>query len=111
MLKGHAPMLADPRIAYLSQQFGLISCGIDDEELKKLGNLYWYTLEYGAVKEKDQIKGYGAGIGSSISESEVLIYHLCYFSILRHLNIICLFHLFTAIDHTYSRYFNLSICI
>ena len=49
----------------------MISCGIDDEELKKLGNLYWYTLEYGAVKENGEIKGYGAGIGSSISESEV----------------------------------------
>ncbi|KAM3143450.1 hypothetical protein pb186bvf_004511 [Paramecium bursaria] len=67
---GHIPMLADPQIADLTQQIGLISCGIQENNLKKIGTLFWYTLEYGATLEKGLIKGYGAGIGSSIAELE-----------------------------------------
>jgi phenylalanine-4-hydroxylase len=37
--------------------------------LKKLGNLYWFTVEFGACYENGKIKGFGAGISSSIEES------------------------------------------
>lgn len=59
-------MFADPQVADLSQEIGLISCGIQQKDLSRLGTLYWFTLEYGACKEDDKIKGYGAGIASSI---------------------------------------------
>ena len=49
----------------------MISCGIQENDLKKIGTLFWYTLEYGAILEKGEIKGYGAGIASSIAELEV----------------------------------------
>jgi len=65
---GHAPMFADPDFADLSQQIGLLSLGNTDENIAKLGALYWYTIEFGACKEGDDIKAYGAGIASSIAE-------------------------------------------
>jgi phenylalanine-4-hydroxylase len=67
-LFGHASMLGDQTFADLSQQFGLLSLGASDENLAKLGALYWYTVEAGACKENSQVKAFGASISSSIAE-------------------------------------------
>lgn len=45
-------MLADPLVADISHEIGLMSLGASDEELRRLGNVYWFTIEYGACKEK-----------------------------------------------------------
>lgn len=68
---GHIPMFADPVVADISQEIGLLSMGASDEQLRKLGNLYWFTIEFGACKENGKMKGFGAGIASSIGECEV----------------------------------------
>lgn len=62
---GHIPLFADKDVADLSHEIGLLSLGATDKEISQLGTLYWYTLEFGACREKGEIKGYGAGIGSS----------------------------------------------
>ena len=41
---------------------------VDDERLKGLERLYWYTLEFGAVEEHGKLKAYGAGLLSSFGE-------------------------------------------
>lgn len=41
---GHIPMFADPDVAEISHKIGLLSLGASDEEIVRLGTLYWWTL-------------------------------------------------------------------
>lgn len=65
---GHVAMFADPDFCNLSQEIGLLSLGNTPENIKKIGALYWYTVEFGVCKEGNGVKGYGAGVASSIGE-------------------------------------------
>ncbi len=67
---GHVPMLADPVFADYMQAYGkggLRSLGFS--ALHKLARLYWYTVEFGLVRENGALRIYGAGIVSSYGES------------------------------------------
>lgn len=67
---GHVPMLMNPAIADYIQAYGqgglrAKSLGV----LDKLARVYWYTVEFGLVKQADGLRIYGAGIASSYTES------------------------------------------
>jgi len=67
---GHVPMLADPVFADYMQAYGeggKRSLGFGS--LDKLARLYWYTVEFGLVREDGGIKLFGSGIVSSHGES------------------------------------------
>lgn len=67
---GHVPMLADPVFADYMEAYGrggLRSLGFG--ALHKLARLYWYTVEFGLIKENGALRIYGAGIVSSYGES------------------------------------------
>jgi phenylalanine-4-hydroxylase len=67
---GHVPMLADPVFADYMQAYGqggLRSLGFG--ALHKLARLYWYTVEFGLIREYGNLRIYGAGIVSSYGES------------------------------------------
>jgi phenylalanine-4-hydroxylase len=67
---GHVPMLADPVFADYMVAYGeggLRSLKFD--ALKQLARLYWYTVEFGLIREAGGLRIYGAGIGSSFAES------------------------------------------
>ena len=67
---GHVPMLADPVFADYMQAYGqggLRSLGFGS--LDKLARLYWYTVEFGLVREAGGMRIFGSGIVSSHGES------------------------------------------
>jgi phenylalanine-4-hydroxylase len=67
-LMGHAPMLAVPGFADLSQRIGKSAEGASEQKLQQLATLYWYTVEYGVVREGGALLAYGAGLLSSFGE-------------------------------------------
>ncbi len=68
---GHVPMLMNPAIADFIQAYGeggLRAHGLG--VLPLLARVYWYTVEFGLVKENGALKVYGAGIASSFTETQ-----------------------------------------
>ncbi len=67
---GHVPLLMNPVIADYIQAYG--KGGLRARSLGRLKNLarvYWYTVEFGLVRQADGLRIYGAGIASSFTES------------------------------------------
>ncbi|HQV04303.1 MULTISPECIES: phenylalanine 4-monooxygenase [unclassified Novosphingobium] len=67
---GHVPMLADPTYADYMQEYGRAGWkAMRYNRLKALGALYWYTVEFGLILEKQGLRAYGAGILSGPAEA------------------------------------------
>ena len=67
---GHVPMLMNQVIADFIQAYGV--GGLRAQALGVLPNLarvYWYTVEFGLVRQHDGLRIYGSGIASSYTES------------------------------------------
>ena len=72
-LIGHAMMLASRRIAELSRLVGeAVRRTTTDDALERLARVYWFTIEFGAIREAGGIKAYGAGLLSSAGELEAM---------------------------------------
>ena len=66
---GHVPMHAHPVFADFLQHYGSVCAGIEDEAvLERLGRLFWYTVEFGLIRQDGEIKVYGSGVISSHGE-------------------------------------------
>ena len=68
-LFGHVPLLFNPVLADYVQRYG--QGGIKAHSLgacEMLARLYWYTIEFGLIREAGGLRAYGAGILSSGGE-------------------------------------------
>ncbi|GAB6195861.1 phenylalanine 4-monooxygenase [Lysobacter xanthus] len=71
-LFGHVPLLMNPVFADYMQAYGrggVKAHGIGPEALANLTRLYWYTAEFGLIRDPDGLRIYGSGILSSKGES------------------------------------------
>jgi len=67
---GHVPMLMHPVIADFIQAYGQGGLRAQKRgKLAELARVYWYTVEFGLVRQGGGTRIYGAGIASSFSES------------------------------------------
>jgi len=67
---GHVPMHAHPVFADFLQQYGKICARLRDKDaLERMGRLFWFTVEFGVIRQKGTIKLYGSGLISSHAES------------------------------------------
>jgi len=67
---GHIPMFTVRDFADFSQFIGHGAKKANEQQLAELGRLYWFTVEFGMIEEKDGLKAYGAGLLSSFGELE-----------------------------------------
>lgn len=71
-LFGHVPLLLNPVFADYMQAYGkggVKAHAVGAEALVNLTRLYWYTVEFGLIKQDDGLRIYGSGIVSSKGES------------------------------------------
>jgi phenylalanine-4-hydroxylase len=83
-IHGHVPMFADPEFAAFLQRFGTVAIAARDfvldipdvdervrtlnSILRALARFFWFTIEFGLIREDDVLKAYGGGLLSSAGE-------------------------------------------
>jgi phenylalanine-4-hydroxylase len=68
---GHGHLLATPTFGELHRLAGVAANRLRDEDnLRFLSKVFWFTLEFGVVVEDGELRAYGAGILSSYGEIE-----------------------------------------
>ena len=68
---GHGNLLAAPRFAAIKRQAGLAAQRVEtDDALQFLADVFWFTIEFGVMREEGEVRAYGAGILSSYGEIE-----------------------------------------
>jgi phenylalanine-4-hydroxylase len=71
---GHVPMHAHRVFADFLQHYGSVCARIEDQELlERLGRLFWYTVEFGLIRQDGAVKVYGSGVISSHRECSNVI--------------------------------------
>jgi phenylalanine-4-hydroxylase len=71
-LFGHVPLLLNPVFADYMEAYGkggVKAHGVNAEALVNLTRLYWYTVEFGLIRQDGNLRIYGSGIVSSKGES------------------------------------------
>lgn len=67
---GHVPLLTNPVFADYMEAYGKGGQrAYGNFDLQQLARLYWYSVEFGLIRENGEMKIYGAGILSSPAES------------------------------------------
>lgn len=65
---GHTPLLTDERFAKFSEVIGKTGLKCDKSDYSWLIRLYWFTIEFGLIRQDGEIKALGSGLASSPTE-------------------------------------------
>lgn len=67
---GHVPLHADPVFAAFLSRFGALAARAETpERVTQLARLFWFTVEFGLVREGRDVKIYGSGLISSHADA------------------------------------------
>jgi phenylalanine-4-hydroxylase len=66
---GHCPMLTNAEVCTFFAKFGTLALTLPKPDLPHLFRLFWFTVEFGLIREDGRVKAFGAGIMSSPSET------------------------------------------
>jgi phenylalanine-4-hydroxylase len=70
---GHAVTLASERLAELNRLVGrAVKRTQSTERLERLARVYWFTIEFGVLREDGKVKAYGTGLLSSAGELKAM---------------------------------------
>lgn len=68
---GHGVTLASESLAELNRLFGeAVKRTTQPDALEQLSRVYWFTIEFGVLREDGEVKAYGTGLLSSAGELE-----------------------------------------
>ncbi len=65
---GHVPTFTDAEFVAYTKLVGRASHSATPAQLTQLERLYWFTIEFGLVREQGELKAFGAGLLSSLGE-------------------------------------------
>jgi len=75
---GHVPLHADPTFAASLQRFGVLGLlAGTDEQVEQVARLFWFTVEFGLVRESGAVKIYGSGLVSSHADAANALGPVC----------------------------------
>jgi phenylalanine-4-hydroxylase len=75
---GHVPMHAHAAFSEFVQRYGSVCARTTSQEaLERLGRLYWYTVEFGLIRQGGAVMVYGSGVISSHRECRNVIERGC----------------------------------
>lgn len=67
---GHVPLHADPVFADFLEGFGRAALlARSEEETEGMGRLFWFTVEFGLIREAGELRVYGSGLISSAKDA------------------------------------------
>lgn len=67
---GHVPAFTNEGFVTFMERVGQAAAQATDEELQQLDRVYWWTVEYGLIREGNETKAFGAGLLGSFGEME-----------------------------------------
>lgn len=67
---GHVPMHAHPVFGDFLQHYGQVCASLmkDPVALERMGRVFWFTVEFGVIRQGGELKVYGSGLISSHGE-------------------------------------------
>jgi phenylalanine-4-hydroxylase len=67
-LYGHVPQLASPAISRVLDELADAAHDATTDEIAVIERVYWFTIEFGLVRDPAGVRALGAGLASSIAE-------------------------------------------